>query len=212
MKGLGIIGLILACGFAQSATADVSGFSTNDLCNSTMQYISCVSTYMLSEYEKRDACSSVGSVDVSGGIALCWPKYPTLAPYESLTKEHFAKMAKDYTDSALYDRCQTGNDLIDDIDFSTQSAFLAVLSGEGFCVCKQGYYIQPRGRQWGAWGVNSECKPCPTGGTTDDAYALGLGKCYAPAGSFSDATGSGQYSDACYASFDNESEAYAAWQ
>ena len=211
MKRLGIIGLGIFF-ICHGAMAGVSGFATNDLCNSTLQYISCVSKYIMAEYEKQNDCSTIGSFDVSVAIAACWSKYPTLAAYEREAKGNFAEMAKNYTEAALYDRCIHGDIVRDDTDISTLMGFLHEVSGRGYCVCKSGYYIQPRGRQWGEWGVNSECKPCPSGGTTDDEYSLMLTSCYVPAGNFSDTTGSGLYSDACHASFESASEEYASWQ
>lgn len=54
--------------------------------------------------------------------------------------------------------------------------------------CKPGYYLS-----------GTLCVVCPDGGTSADKNKNGIGACYLPTGSsFSDSTGSGEYTNNCY--------------
>jgi len=202
--------IITACLCATPAVATTVNF-TGD-CDSCVQFVSCMTKKIMPSLN----CDIVNSAsiyeewastyDETAAVNACVAAYPSFVNYYAVID-----FAKNASFSYVKDKCN-----LDELNLAAGAKLYAETvmyecSGMGYCLCKDGYYIQPRGLEPGLWGVNSECKKCPTGGTADGAYSLGIESCYMPAGPFSDSTGQGSLTDTCRASFSSPEEEAQSW-
>jgi len=204
--------VITACLSAAPAVAATVNF-TGD-CDQCVQYVSCVSQKVLTDLSKL-SCDQIAptSVDTfknyneTSAVNSCKGSYLAMTIYSG----EFGQIARNLVQGYLFDKCvaeQNPDSGYDEFEENVAIAYNLLVSclNYGFCICKQGYYIQPRGMVPARWGVNSECVQCPAGGTTPDDVSILLDSCNRPAGAFSDEPGSGEFVGSCPASYDSEQE------
>lgn len=207
MRKICLIGLGCVLALHGAADAGTTGFLDNSLCDTCVNFTLCAFQEYQNFYSMTAICDHVAAnPDRNGVIEKCLAQYPAVSNAGDFDYIAHTAVLQIFDDKCLgYDTPDTG------IAFS--SSMMSMCSKTGYCVCKKGYYIQPRGLNDLEFGKNSECRKCPDAGTTDDEYALGLYMCYISAGgSFSDETGSGIVNSDCHAGFDNAEEERAAFQ
>ncbi len=207
--------IIAACLISGAASGTTSGFSTE--CDAYVQYIACVSGLVMNDLSAF-TCDQITSganngfknYDYTFAVNECKRAFPMI-----LNPQNVGDNAVTYVKYHLIDRCYMGDS---DIDLFVSNASIATdiikqAMMNGFCTCNEpGYYVLARGVTPTRWAIDAECRPCPGGGTTDAAMPLGLESCWLPAGTFSDETGSGTYSDRCYASYESEQDIMDAFK
>ncbi len=201
--------IMTACLMSGVASGATSGFTTE--CDAYVQYMACVSEFVLGDLSKFScdqilaADDAFKNYDKTAAENKCKPGFSSY-PFTSSASED----AVIYVQTYLFDKCVVnGWDLFNTnlsiaIDILRNASFIF-----GLCECnKPGYYILPRGVTPGRWAIDAECRPCPGGGTTDaSSWPIELQSCYIPAGgTFTDETGSGTYSDNCYANYEDEQD------
>lgn len=207
--------IIAACLISGAASGATSGFITE--CDAYVQYVSCVSGLVMNDLSAF-SCDQITSGTNNGfknydntfAVNECKRGFPMI-----LNPQNVGDRAVKYVQTYLWDRCAVPDD---DSYLFTSNAGIAndvirQAMMNGYCTCNEpGYYVLARGVTPTRWAIDAECRPCPGGGTTDAVMPLGLEACWMPAGTFSDETGSGTYSDRCYASYESEQEIMDAYK
>ena len=189
--------------------AATTGFGGCEMCT---QYISCVSQKVLDDVSKMD-CSKVVLIDeetydITNAVSACISSYTDMNQAKDVFGRLGANAALDYQKAFCNGVTMSDND-----SMNIAYALVSWCNNYGFCYCAQGSYIQPRGLEPGKWGINSECLQCPDGGRTDIYNSFLLDSCYKQQGdTFSDETGSGEFTGKCTAQYSDNEEAENAWR
>lgn len=178
----------------------VSGsYKEGDWCYSDCTYQGCPSVRRFScggycnMYEMPDwpICNSYNEDE----SCVIW-KSSTEMYYCSLGGEHACYEIISYG-SSKYETYNTTNHSVkySEIQFEPDDNYYDNCSIEDIIEvsygCAAGYYVSS------GYGSNIYCSPCPNGGTSYIGN-ISQSNCYLPAGNFSDATGTGQYTSNCY--------------
>ncbi len=211
MKTLTFTGVWLLIGLTNVSAATLNLGSDCDTC---VKYISCVAREVESDIRAQLAdCSTPGGLVEN--FETAGDKCLALFPGHELDLPHFAETAFRYAANYIFDETCAGFDADAIAESGRAIAYNLITEcvNYGYCYCDTGYFIQPRGLTPMEWGKNSECRQCPTGGTTAAPNKMLLDSCFIPAGSeFSDESGSGVFVDQCHSGYGSQEEYNAAWQ
>lgn len=196
MKKNCLIGLCTLA-LCHNATAGVTGFSDNSLCNACIASLACGATYGY-EYMQKGTCSITAD--------------EVLSQYHDAVKEACQHTNTNpniigyipetlWYGALLYEEFECGNTPISDKYVRVREYakdFIHFCQAVGACECGGGNYVQPMGIDNFLFGMNSQCNQCPTGGTSDEFDNIYITSCYiASGGAFSDDTGSGILTENC---------------
>lgn len=212
MYVIGLCGIMSYCGGALGA---VSGFPNNALCDKCVGFVSCVSQKLAAAWADYD-CDALQNINKTEAELIKNVSTECMQNYSmsDIAAEYFDDYGISFVWNHLYQERCYGESYFDMRDYliGNIGLLMSACAAEGYCACRKGSYIQPRGVEYGKLGINSACLQCPDGGTSDDEYVVGLNYCYIPAGTFSDGTGTGEMREPCYTGYASAEEQWEAMQ